>query len=228
MTEHTQSPLIIYLQQLLLESGLCLERFLVEGLGYHTSVEGIQEYTNLLIHGCGSVGLINRLRRYERDRARLDAVLNELQGHLNTEAEAAIAAEVDKEQRFFTPHICADYESIGPSLRRVSNPLEGIPTPTIRIPPEISKLPLNQQLPLLKPLIQEHYATYGHIVEGNERIDGYRAWLSLADWNQVNFQLFDIEGNHILDAPSPIPKPIPPRRSRRAKRRNTLKQDKRR
>lgn len=150
-------------------------------------------------------------------------------GSLEAEADRIIADEVEKEHRSFVPHISADYESLGPSRRRPDESFKGTPTPVIPIPTEIAGLPFEQQIHLLKPLIQDHYARYGDLItEQNERIEGFRGWLSLSDWNEVNFHLFSCEGDYLPDEPSPIPKPKPPRRSRRAKRHNTLKQGKRR
>lgn len=205
-------PIGQYLLQLVHSSGLSPEEFFLQVLRYRDEQEGLNDFTRAIGHGLCSAELLKGIRRHSTSLPNFESVYRKNIRFLQREREQAIAAEVDREQRNFAPHICADYESIGPSLRRVSDPFEGLPTPTIQIPPEISKLPVNQQIPLLKPLIQEHYAIYGHIIEGNERIDGYRGWLSLADWNQVNFQLFDIEGTHIPDEPSPIPKPMPPRR----------------
>lgn len=221
-------PIGQYLLELPHSSGLSPEDFCLQALGYRNRQQVLKDFNRAIPYGLCSAQLLKGIRDHLTSSEDFENVYRKNICFLQRESEQVIPAEVDNEQRTFTPHICADYEPIGPSLRRVSDPFEGLPTPTIRIPPEISKLHIKQQLPLLKPLIQEHYAIFGHIIERNERIDGYRGWLSLADWNQVNFQLFDVEGNHIPDDPSPIPKPRPSRRSRRAKKRNKLKQDRRR
>lgn len=206
MTNKPQSPLTEYLRDLLVQSGLSIEQFLAESLGYRDSVQGLRDFNEALAHGSSNTRLLNKLKQFAPNKEHLDEVLEQTQMFLQAEAEQIIAAEEKSERRSFVPHISPDFESIGPPPGRLDESFRGPPTPKIRIPREISELPVDEQFPLLKPLIQKHYARYGQITENNERIDGYRGWLSLADWDDVNFHIFDIEGNHIPDEPAPPPK----------------------
>ena len=90
-------------------------------------------------------------------------LLDELQlTEAELEAERIIAEETEKERLAFVPHIRADFCFVGPCRKRPDLSFDDGPTiPNIIIPPEISNLPNDQQLPLLKPLIQEHFAIYG-------------------------------------------------------------------
>ena len=125
------------------------------------------------------------------------------------EAERIIAEETEKERRAFKPHIQVDFCFVGPCRKRPDLSRDGsAKIPYISIPPDISNLPKEQQLPLLKPLIEQHYSLFGHhITEYGERIDGYRAWLTLEDFDECEFYLFDTDGEHIPDEPAPWQKP---------------------
>lgn len=125
------------------------------------------------------------------------------------ETERIISEETEKERRAFKPHIHADFSFVGPCRKRPDLSRDGgSKIPKISIPPDISNLASQQQLPLLKPLIEQHYSLFGnHITEYGEKIDGYRAWLSLEDWDECEFYLFDTDGEHIPDDPAPWPRP---------------------
>lgn len=144
-------------------------------------------------------------------------LLDELQlTEAELEAERIIAEETEKERLAFVPHIRADFCFVGPCRKRPDLSFDDGPTiPNIIIPPEISNLPNDQQLPLLKPLIQEHFAIYGgHITDYGERIDGYRSFTSWPRFEEVEFDLFDTDGEYIPDEPAPWPKPTTRRATR--------------
>ena len=143
-------------------------------------------------------------------------LLDELQlTEAELEAERIIAEETEKERLAFVPHIRADFCFVGPCRRRpVLSCNSGSTIPNIPIPSEFSKLPKEQQIQLLRPLIQEHFARYGsQITDYGERIDGYRVWLTLEDFDECEFYLFQTDGCFIPDEPAPCPKPT----TRRAK-----------
>jgi hypothetical protein len=205
-------PLGKYLLELLKESRLSLEDFCVQALAYRNAHSGIKDFDDALKCGLCTTHLNRAIRRYTKQSAELNDVLLRNQQYVEAEAEQTIAEETEKERRSFFPHITADYESLGPSDKRPDESFTGTPTPVITIPPEVARLPFQQQLPLIKLLIQTHYASWGGITEYNERIDGYRGWFSFSDWTEVNFQLFDIEGNYLPEEPVPASKAIARRR----------------
>lgn len=202
-------PIGQYLLRLLRQSELSLELFCIQELAYSDPQEGIQDFLNAVKYGHCSEQINRRLAECTQSPIELESALRRNDDYLQAEAEQVIAEETERDRLAFVPHIRADFSFVGPCRKRPDLSFDDGPAiPNIIIPPEISNLPNDQQLPLLKPLIQEHFAIYGgHITDYGERIDGYRSFTSWHRFEEAEFDLFDTDGEHIPDEPAPWPKP---------------------
>ncbi len=196
----SQYPISVLLQKMIERFGPSRSGF-VRTLGYRKNVEsGLARLTPWLEHGEGFWRIIKNIAAVYPDQAQaLEAAIQKTKSAKAAEAEAAFLEHCKAEAATFIPFIHAEGEFSVPRQITFFALCGGHRRwTTIRLPAEVLKLPVEEQLPSLRELMLDYKRKFNGHVPFFGRLIGFK-YVRLIDFFQ-----FDAEGRLLAHLEKPF------------------------
>lgn len=192
-------PISQFLLRLLDESGLDRDGF-IRRLGYRNIARGRRRLDSWLDQGGGYQRILKQIvAAYPDQAARLQSAAGETAKMKDAEAEARFVEWCKSQSATFVPFLHAEGETARPS----SITLFGVGGghrrwTTIEVPKSTMELPLEEQLAILPPLMQEYRTKHNGFCPFFGRLSGFK-FVRLLDYFQ-----FDAEGRLLEHVEKPF------------------------